>query len=219
MRNCPPLPAGSCRRATSADARRSPPLSASPSELAGSNGKDAWKRAQGTRIGPGALPLRMERPSGRKDRAEQAAQRPIRTSNSTGRPNLAAADGAKLLMSRLRGQSGFPPAKWSVAQKPLQLSDRSLVLKGREDDQLHVRRVAHAKARIFEQHSPGRRVVDTLLAGKRPGHLALGPPAGKLGAQAHQTRDKALEIRVAGVARAIGAEHGERRARHRFPID
>jgi hypothetical protein len=131
----------------------------------------------------------------------------------TGRPNLSAADGAKLLMSRLCGQSGFLPAKWSVAQKPLQFLDCSLLLQGREDDQLHVRRVAHTKARIFEEHSSGRRVVDTLLAGKRPGHLAPGPPAGKLGAQARQTRDKALEIRVACVARAIGAEHGERRAR------
>ena len=49
--SCPPPPAGSCRRATSADARRFPPLSASPSESAGNNGKDAWKRAQRTRIG------------------------------------------------------------------------------------------------------------------------------------------------------------------------
>src|SRR5580704_1133605 len=103
--------------------------------------------AQGTRIGPGALRSPTERPYGRKDRTEQAAQRPIRTSSSTGRPTLSTADGATLHMSRLCGQSGFLPAKGSVAQKPLQLSDRSLVLKGREDDQLHVRRVAHAKAR------------------------------------------------------------------------
>ena len=50
-RRSPPPPAGSCRRAASADARRFPPLSASPSGSAGSSGKDAWKRALRTRIG------------------------------------------------------------------------------------------------------------------------------------------------------------------------
>ena len=76
-------------------------------------------------------------------------------------------------MSRLCGQSGFLPARWSVAQKPLQLSHRSLLLQGREDDQLHVRGIANAEARIFEQHPPGSRVFDPLLARQRARHLAL----------------------------------------------
>src|SRR5580692_6531534 len=91
---------------------------------------------------------------------------------------------AQICLTRLCRQSRSLPAKWPVAQQPLQFLDRSLLLQRREDDQLHVRGVADAKARIFEQHSPSDWMIDALVASERPRHLALRPPARKLGTQA-----------------------------------
>ena len=95
----------------------------------------------------------------------------------------------------------------AMVQEARKLFSAALLIERREDDQLHVGRVADTEARIFEQHAPDGRMLNALRARQRPRNLALRPPLREVGTQPLEAFDKTLEIRIAGVARTVGAEH------------
>ena len=50
-------------------------------------------------------------------------------------------------------------------------------------------------------------------------HRALRPPAGEFRAEPGEAAHQALEVRIAGIARIIGPEHGDGAPGHRLPVD
>src|SRR3954447_5476732 len=105
------------------------------------------------------------------------------------------------------------------AEQLVELLDRVALGQRRVEDQPLLRALLELEDRVLEPQLAQRRVLERLRAGAAAGDLVALPPAAELLAALAQVLDQLLEVRVAQVARVVGAKAGERGARAGLPVD